>query len=796
MKTIAKYILMAGVALMATACDKDSVEAGEGVVSFDIRMSNETRAEVNGVSEENLPEYLRVKIYNQEGLIRRYTSLSDIPNPLYLVAGDYSVKAEAGDKENVAFLQSEVTTSGGAISKMLCYESESIPFTVEAHKSTDINVTAKTINVKTAVNFNTEVAENNKLSEVKIQLAAMTSNATTLDGFNAAITAATPKVEMTGTDVAYFLLPEGEADNTEDDVTTILWSFEGTHSDDGAISKVGTIAVAKGKGYTVNFVYSRTPDGFIGPDGEGNGGLYVEVSDEVDEMESDFDFKPQPEISGPGLNMSAVNVYAEGSDITLVCESIYDLKTLSLGGVKFFDSGTPNNNAIPGISSVVNTPAKVTITIAKEYFANLKGGENILTFEMVDENTDEGDAHEQSVKFLKQGLVVDDIIADLWANTATFSAVVTDNSVTNVGFKFRKTGTDEWSEFLPASYISTENGCKIYSATSTASWIEGINRNGHTIYTPNVAHSIFAGNTYQVQTFIDGNQYGKIVEYVVSSPNQIIPGADFEDANLSCWGNDTGIAPFWGSGNNNFTKDDPLCRQATFNGMIGNYCARLSSCAAGAFGVNLLAAGNIFTGTFNRPSTTGTVSFGVQYKDAEKKSLWKARPTSLKLKYYTKLGKIDRDDKSMSGKDAVNKLTTGDPDYGSIYVAIVDWNSRHGVASGTGNPTGMWSPEDGMNPKDSQGEHVGKIIGYGVVYPRGTTNGDSMIDLEIPIHYYDKVSKPSEENYTLVISAATSRYGDYMLGCSNSDMYLDNFQWGFDEPTNLYDEAKNQTLPQ
>ena len=178
---------MAGVALMATACDKDSVETGEGAVSFDIRMSNETRAEVNGVSEENLPEYLRVKIYNQEGLIRRYTSLSDIPNPLYLVAGDYSVKAEAGDKDNVAFLQSEVTANGGVVSKMLCYESESTTFEVKAHKSTDINVTAKTINVKTAVNFDTTVAENSKLSDVKIQLAAMKYDAITLDGFNAAM---------------------------------------------------------------------------------------------------------------------------------------------------------------------------------------------------------------------------------------------------------------------------------------------------------------------------------------------------------------------------------------------------------------------------------------------------------------------------------------------------------------------------------------------------------------------------------------------------------------------------------
>lgn len=771
MKTISKYILMAGVALMATACDKDSVETGEGAVSFDIRMSNETRAEVNGVSEENLPEYLRVKIYNQEGLIRRYTSLSDIPNPLYLVAGDYSVKAEAGDKENVAFLQSEVTTSGGAISKMLCYESESIPFTVEAHKSTDINVTAKTINVKTAVNFNTEVAENNKLSEVKIQLAAMTSNATTLDGFNAAITAATPKVEMTGTDVAYFLLPEGEADNTEDDVTTILWSFEGTHSDDGAISKVGTIAVAKGKGYTVNFVYSRTPDGFIGPDGEGNGGLYVEVSDEVDEKESDFDFKPQPEISGPGLNMSAVNVYAEGSDITLVCESIYDLKTLSLGGVKFFDSGTPNNNAIPGISSVVNTPAKVTITIAKEYFANLKGGENILIFEMVDENTDEGDAHEQPVKFLKQGLVIENTKADLWANTATFSAVVTDNSVTNVGFKFRKAGTSEWSDVFPASQTSTdESGCKIYSATSTASWTEGTNPNKHTIYTPNVAKSIFAGNTYEVQMVIDGSEYGNKRNFTALASTQTIPNGDME-GNLSCFGSSNANAPYWGSGNNTFTSD--LCGKGIYKGMVGSQCAFLKSKTA----VGNLASGNLFTGQFDfeLSSQKGTVSFGKKYD-------WQERPTALALKYWT-------DIKAVSSNGFDTKISSGDADEASIYVCIVDWDSQHKVSSGTSAKVlaGVWSPEDGMNPTDSEGKSVGKIIGYGVIYPQGQTNGDSMIDLEIPIHYYDKDSKPSK-NFTLVIAAATSRYGDYMNGASGSKMYLDDFHWAYDTPTNLYDE--------
>ena len=103
----------------------------------------------------------------------------------------------------------------------------------------------------------------------------------------------------------------------------------------------------------------------------------------------------------------------------------------------------------------------------------------------------------------------------------------------------------------------------------------------------------------------------------------------------------------------------------------------------------------------------------------------------------------------------------------------------------------MWSPDNGANSVSE-----GKIIGYGIVYPRGTTRGDSMIDLDIPIHYYDKTAKPKSGNYSLVIAASTSRYGDYMFGCSSSSMYVDNFHWGYDVPTNLYNEEDNQTLPQ
>ena len=83
-------MLMAGVVLMATACEQElSTVAEEGAVNFDINLSSETRA-VNG--GDFTPEVLKVRIYREDGsLIRRYTSMEEIPAPLYLVGGNYTV---------------------------------------------------------------------------------------------------------------------------------------------------------------------------------------------------------------------------------------------------------------------------------------------------------------------------------------------------------------------------------------------------------------------------------------------------------------------------------------------------------------------------------------------------------------------------------------------------------------------------------------------------------------------------------------------------------------------------------
>lgn len=225
------------------------------------------------------------------------------------------------------------------------------------------------------------------------------------------------------------------------------------------------------------------------------------------------------------------------------------------------------------------------------------------------------------------------------------------------------------------------------------------------------------------------------------------------EGSLSCFTTDNKTTTTWGSGNNTMKKN--LCNAGSFTGMGGSQCAKLSASKT----LGILAAGNLFTGTFSMSGTTGTVSFGQKYN-------YTARPKSLKFKYHATVGAVD-----------VNKfgtIQTGEQDISTIYVAIVDWSARHVVTSGMSAPTGTWDPAAQTSLEGS-----GAIIAYGVMDITSTTSGDAMVEGEIPLRYFSTDTAAPAGNYTLVISCATSKYGDYMNGCSTNVLYVDDFTWGY-----------------
>lgn len=761
MKNILKYIMLAAVALMATACQEglDQLSDGDqGCVTLNIKMMEQQ-------TRFTAPEELRVRVFDTKGtdvktddvLVRIFTEEDEIPNEIYLIEGNYRITVEGRDKAHT-----EVFKESDANPKAKLYYKGEATLGVEAGATTQANVECYPQNVRVGVSLDESKGENAKLQDVKISLAAVTlagDEPYTSTDFTEATKAGVKKLDFggtgdesfTGTSYGFFLLADGVTKGN------IAWVATGNHVDDKETAdntaddvitpfdKAGQFEVEPGKAYKVNFVFQKAPNGAVT--------VEIKVEQLVEVIENEFGFKPQPEFSSTQWLVKDVNAYKNEESVVLYCEAINPLESIS---IKIDDDtetevwSKTSNITANGISCTKENESgtKIKIELAKTFFSSLPGGKRCVTFEATD---NQGGTGEQNVEFYMPGWVQDKTSLDKWTNVAKFAATVTDVANPTVKFQYRIKGSANNWITLDAS---TSDGY-IYEAACDP-WEEAVNVKGHKIYKPKRDVGVYAGNTYEYQMLVndvvksfDGTT--EIFECSLTT-GQTIPYATFEDTSLSCWGQSNSNAPFWGSGNNNYKKD--LCTQDTYAGMQGSYVAKLKSSET----LGMLAAGNVFTGTFSMSGFSGTVSFGVEYD-------WDARPTAMKVKVWHKIGNV-------TTTKYASTIPKGSPDQASIYCAIIDWGSQHKVTSGDAEPTGVWSPEDGVNA----GLSTGKIIGYGVVYPTGTTVGSSMEEITIPIQYYNKTAKPTGK-YSLIIAAATSRYGDYMNGCNDNVMYVDDFQW-------------------
>ena len=357
--------------------------------------------------------------------------------------------------------------------------------------------------------------------------------------------------------------------------------------------------------------------------------------------------------------------------------------------------------------------------------------------------------------------------ADLWANTASFTLNIPADA-TSVSVQYRIKGQTTWND---ADITANADGSR--TAKISPTWTEGTNDAGLTIYTVDPKTGIFARKSYEYQLLADGatvasgeftpkNNLGDIIpnagmeSWSTKSMKKMISGsANVPYPNAVKYEDATGTDKFWDSGNNGYMTSsgtDKLCTQATYPGMVGDYCAQL----AAKYAVIAFAAGNLYTGDFVMDGTVGYAQFGQPYT-------YSARPAALKLKYAAEIGEINRVKNDPPVSTGIDK--------GRIFVCIVEWSDRHAVKSGTKvDKTTFWDPETVSSLNE------GKIIGYGSAYITESHTG-SMKDLELPIVYYEKTDKAPTSKYTLVISTATSYLGDYLTGCDTNKLWVDDFKW-------------------
>lgn len=695
-------------ALGLGGCQRDELSSTEssaqGALALTITRADQATSAYDDIT---------LRIYNSsDKLIARYTA-DQIPEAIYLAEASY--RATVCSSEQV-----EMSDSVEAI-----YYYGEQEFTVEGGKVSTLEINCTIQNTIVEVNFDESVFE-------RFELEAL-CYLSLCDEFSldAAAEGSVPTLQFDSDGYGYFILPEG--------VDNIAWGFYGLSAEVDYTAEVqSTTAQFSGviespqpsTKYTLNFVYTYSPDGYMI--------LNVTLDEGVEEFDDFFGFSPQPTIKANGFSLEDDALSFTGDDLLFDIESISDISRVEIYSEEFaasstivvMEDGAPLETLAEALYTPTDTKSGV-LALRKELFADFAGyGTKNLSIIVTDNSNSVGSC---SVSILVSGLLAPSL--DLWNNSAELSAELLLDDVGSVTFALSESGSEEWRE---VEATLSEDG--LYRATIEASWSESLNAADLTIYTP--VSGVWAGGDYRCKMIVDGVEYAPIT--VSAAEGQQITNGDMESSSIKAFSTSSSSSTDWASGNNTFTSD--LCSQVSKG---GSNCAYLQSKTA----VGVFAAGNLNYGQFEMSGFSGSMRFGQELE-------WVSRPKALRFRYAATIGDETHDDYDLlDGKDKAR-----------VYFAIVDWSDRHTVTAGTsGNPTGAWDPASQTLTEE------GNIIGYASLFIEESTQGDELYSVTVPIEFYDYLTKP-EGPISIVLSCAASAYGDYMTGSTSSRLWVDDFE--------------------
>lgn len=282
---------------------------------------------------------------------------------------------------------------------------------------------------------------------------------------------------------------------------------------------------------------------------------------------------------------------------------------------------------------------------------------------------------------------------------------------------------------------------------------------------------------YSYKLVVNGEQQGEPLTFTTEAAPKIpngsfeyasyVTGADyFKFYDPNC-GVEEGSFKFWGSGNGD--EDAPgsasykvITTIDTNEKVHGNQ----SVLAQSQWAVIKFAAGNIFTGTFAGLVGTegGKVNFGRP---------WTSRPTALKLYCKFTTGAINRVSKIPAGEDIVQNETM---DEAEIKFAIGNWAQR--TYGGTAQSPVQVNTTDESTFIDYNTDPSTIAYGNLILHHDGyELNGAEKVSVAtnewkeyiIPLDYKTTNVFPTH----IIISAASSRFGDYFTGCDTSKLWID-----------------------
>lgn len=173
----------------------------------------------------------------------------------------------------------------------------------------------------------------------------------------------------------------------------------------------------------------------------------------------------------------------------------------------------------------------------------------------------------------------------------------------------------------------------------------------------------------------------------------------------------------------------------------GSKSAKLES----KYAVIKLAAGSIYTGVFGKVSgTSATINWGVPFT---------GRPTALKGYICYAPGSVNRGTKpSVAGAP-----NSGENDHCGVRIALMTKSVT------INNNTSNWYFPDWENDDF--------IVAYGY-YEQSASDNGNWREITIPLEYHSMTKQPTH----ILVTAASSAYGDYFYGSDSSILYIDDFE--------------------
>lgn len=735
-----KVFLIIGIIFSLCACRQENryLGEGEGALSLQVTMGEAvevvSRTSLGDEEIEALKNDCKVRIYEGDKLIRKYSSWSSVPEKIDLSAGtDYRVRVVAGDSVSASLDKK--------------YYEGVETFSVVDGQTTSVEVNCNIANTLVKVNFS---------EELKTYLA---SGAVTVsvDAANGALEYNWSK-EGTESSVGYYMLP------SEKEYLTCV--FNATTKNGKKITQTDKIDPAKASTlYTLTYALSTEEPEH--PTDEGGAFFSLKVDETplyTQEEEIGIYRRPvirvmsgEEEISTDSpwflsLNSSVSPQIIMSGSSTLTTASVEGtlLEKLGLSGII---------DLLSEESVGVLQQKGITLTIP----AKAQGKQIVMDWgnswnELLKEETmyslryvladEQGKQRELDWQIVVSDMNVQAVEIprfETWADRTVFYGEVieghTPGAETVYSFQYRKKGEEAWSQNIPAVL------------------------SGQTIKS-DVLKGLTPGTTYEYR-ILEDTKISNIVCEVTTEEASVLPNSGFEN-----WSGDvpkliygSGETMFWDSGNHgsqkvsrNVTTPDATVRHS------GNYSAKLSSIYASMLGIGQFAAGNIFIGQYLDTQMDGLTGHGVLGLGRP----FASRPLALRgyIRYIS--GNVDKEG---------DKIANGTQDKGIIYVALTDGEGEE--FNGT-----RWSFV--IKTKESKffDKNGANVVAYGDKIWEASTEGEGMHEFIIPFEYKSMERIPNR----IMLVAAASQFGDYFQGSTGSVMWLDDLELIYEEsklPENL-----------